>query len=102
MAPFLTLTFAHHAAWAPAAMTGLFLSIQLLFLFSLAMGLLLSTIGTLAFDRVRKLVLAGVVGVVLLAAGVTGRSVHAEGVGPAVDRFLETPAAPVLLAPFEP
>jgi hypothetical protein len=102
MTPFLTLMFAHHAAWYPAAMVGLFLAIQLLFLFTLALGLLISTVGAMAFNRVRRLILLAVGAGAAVVLAMLGRQAGREGLWGLIDQALKSPAAGAIMLPFKP
>src|SRR3954471_4532929 len=56
-ASLLTFVLAHHAYAALSAFVGLFLMIELMVLIALATGLAMSTMGALAFNRRRRLLL---------------------------------------------
>lgn len=101
-AVFMTLAFAHHAAWTVAAFAGLFFALVLLYLFSLAVGLSVSTAGALAFGRGRKALLLGIAAVIATALRVPGRG--AGGLSPwrVLDGLLRSPAVSAALLPFRP
>ena len=102
MTPFLTMAFSHHAAWVGGAILGLYLTFVFLFLITLGLGLLISTIGAMAFNRARRLLLlaVGVVAATLLTP--LGQQVRREGPAVWIDRALDTPAATAVLLPFKP
>lgn len=102
MTPFLMLAFSHHARWAMAALVGLFLTIEFIYLFTLALGLTISMVGALAFNRVRKALLIGVCAGLAALIVPLGRSTAGEGLDGAAERLLATPAVRLALAPFQP
>ena len=98
----LCFAFAHHATRFVAAYAGLFLGLELLYLFSLSVGLLVSTFGALAFTRARRLMLAGLGAAALAAVWSVGRPALALPAGELLDRAVRSPAVSALVAPFRP
>jgi hypothetical protein len=77
VALFMTLFFALYAHSALYAFAGLFLTIEILSLISMAVGLVVSTVGALAFNRQRKLVLAALAVLIVVAVVLKGRPAEA-------------------------
>ena len=98
----MTFFFAHHATSILPAFVGLFLMIELLVLISMAVGLFISTVGALAFNRQRKIVLGAVV--VLIAAIWLPRSGagFSGGGKELLDRLEGSTVLRVLSCPFRP
>ncbi|HEX8199784.1 MAG TPA: putative ABC exporter domain-containing protein, partial [Isosphaeraceae bacterium] len=73
LAAFLAAAFAPHAAWYGAAYVGLVLTLAFLQLVTVAVALVASTVGALAFSRGRRLALGVVAALALAALGPAGR-----------------------------
>jgi hypothetical protein len=101
-APFMVLAFRHHTASTLAALVGLFLALMLLYLFSIAVGLAVSTFGALAFSRGRRLLLLAVLAAVALAVAPLGERVAAMSPDQILEEALHSPAVGVIVAPFRP
>jgi len=99
---FMAMAFRQHAAMFLAAYIGLFLGLELLYLFSLSVGLMISTAGALAFDRTRKLVLAGLIGVAVLAFWPVGSRVLQLPAREILDHAMNSPILNLILTPFRP
>jgi hypothetical protein len=100
--PFMLLAFRHHTASTFAAFVGLFLALMLLYLFSIALGLTISTVGALAFNRGRKLLLLAVLAAAALAVAPLGEKALALSPGELLDRALRSPTVGVIVGPFRP
>jgi hypothetical protein len=98
----MTLAFAHHAARFASAYSGLFLALELLYLFSLTVGLFISTFGALAFTRGRRLVLLSLGALMLAAILPLGREALTLPPGELIDRAVRSPTFSILLWPFRP
>jgi hypothetical protein len=95
-----TLACAQHAAWLGAGFVGLLLALVFLQLFSVAVALVVSTMGALAFDRGRRLVLAALAVLALAGAFRDGR--EAPGLKPLelLARVERSGAVQVVLSPL--
>jgi Putative ABC exporter len=102
MTPFLSLAFSPHAESMGSAVVGVFLSLEFLYLFSLSLSLLISTVGAYAFDRARRLLLIAVGAVAVTILTPLCREMRREGLSVWVDQLLKIPAVHVLLWPFKP
>src|SRR5262249_34384607 len=101
----VTFLFAHHAHSFLYAFAGLFLLVEFLVLISMAVGLLISTLGTLAFSRQRKIVVVVVVVVAGVAAAVLwprGGDWMAQGPQEMFARVERSPLLNVLAWPLRP
>jgi len=99
---FMTFAFAHHAAWSVAAFVGLYFALVLLYLFSLAIGLSISTAGALAFGRGRKALLVGIAVVIATALRSPGRRAAGLPLSDILEGLLRSPAVAATLLPFRP
>ncbi len=99
---FMSLAFRQHAAMFPAAFLGLFLGLELLYLFSLAVGLVIATSGALAFNQGRKLVLFMVVALAASALWPVGAEVSSIPPLEILQRALSSPTLTVVVIPFRP
>jgi hypothetical protein len=99
---FMTFLFAHHANAFLPAFVGLFLMIELMVLISLAAGLLISTMGALAFNRRRRLMLLAVLGLVGAALFPLGREALALRPWELLDRLEGSRLVRVAVWPFRP
>lgn len=97
-AGFATLVLQHHAASPWAAFVGLFLALELCFLFSVGVSLFAGTVGVLAFNRQRKILL---VAVLTTTAGLLALRGHG-GVAHVLENVERSPVGTVLLMPFRP
>ena len=98
----MATAFAHHASHFYSAVVGLFLALELLYLFSMSIGLLAGTLGALAFGFWRKVVL---IGLLLLAASVfypLGESVLSLPPEQIASKLISNPIFAVILIPFRP
>jgi hypothetical protein len=98
----LAMLTAQHAALFSAAYLGIFLALDLLYFFSLSVGLVISTIGALAFDRVRKLLLLGLGLVGAAVIFQLGHDVWMLSPWEIIDRMVRSPTLSVMLGPFRP
>ena len=98
----MTLAFAHHAAMPVAAFAGLFLTLELVYLFALAVGLTASTFGALAYSRGRKLLLVAIGLVAVGAVWPIGRAALVLPFWEVVSRASRSPVVSALLVPFRP
>jgi hypothetical protein len=73
MAAFMAAAFVPHAAWLGAGYVGLILALAFLQLFSVAVALVSSTVGALAFNRGRRLALAALAALALAGLLQVGR-----------------------------
>ena len=98
----MTFAFSHHASHIHSAWFGLFLALELLYLFSMTMGLLVGTLGALAFGFWRKGIL---IGLLLLIASVfypLGQAALALPPTELAARLIANPIFSVLLLPCKP
>jgi hypothetical protein len=98
----MTFFFAHHAPSFRSAFVGLFLMIEQLVMLSMAFGLFVSTVGALAFNRQRRIVLGAVLVVAIAALLPHGRDVFAGGGRELLDRLESSPVLQVAAWPFRP
>jgi hypothetical protein len=98
----MTFVFAHHATAYLPALVGLFLMIELMLLIAMAFGLFISTVGALAFNRRRKLVLAAVAVVLGIALVPRGREVSAATGAELLGRLEHSTILRVVSWPFRP
>jgi hypothetical protein len=100
-AVFATLLLQHHTALPSAAFLGLFLTLELLFLVSAAVSLCAGTLGALAFNRQRRLLLALTACLAVLAVVPVAKGVSA-GTGDPLRRLAASPVLRFAGAPFRP
>lgn len=98
----LTILFSVHTRWMFAAFIGLFLALAMLYLFTITVSLFAGTIGALAFNRRRKVVLWMAVAVTLLALVHVGEEIFRLSPLELLDRMEDSPAARVCVGPFVP
>jgi hypothetical protein len=98
----LTFLLAHHANTFLPAFVGLFLMVELMVLVSLATGLFISTVGALAFNRQRKLLLLALVAVAGIALVPIGREALAMDFWQLLDRLEHSRVMRVVTWPFRP
>jgi hypothetical protein len=96
---FLTLLLRQHTASYLAGFVGLSLTLLFWQLFSMALSLVASVVGARAFNRRRKIVLAGLAAVLAVAVVQAGAEARQEGWLEFLASLEETPAVRVLLAP---
>lgn len=99
---FLTIGLAHHASRFLSAYVGLLLAVVLLYLFSLAVGLLISVVGALAFSRTRKALLIGMLGMVVVVLVPLARDARSVPAWELAGRALSSPSVTAVLLPFRP
>jgi hypothetical protein len=80
----------------------LFLTLMLIYLFSMSVGLAVSTFGALAFSRGRRLLMVGVGLVVVAAVAPLGREALTLPPAELVDRAVRSPTVTAVTAPFRP
>ena len=98
----MTFFFAHHASMWIAAYIGLFLALVLLYLFSLTVGLLVSTVGAMAFTRGRQVVLLGVLTAIAAALAPLANSAATMPLAELRDRLMSFPTVTIATWPFRP
>lgn len=99
---FMAIAFTPHSARFISSYVALFLTLELIYLFSMGVGLVISTFGTLAFSRGRKLVLTGLVLVVVGALTSLGRQLLTATPAEIVDRALRSAWVTAVTTPFRP
>ncbi len=99
---FMSLGLRQHAAMSIAAFLGLFLGLELLYLFSLAVGLCIATLGALAFNRGRRLVLFVVVALAASALWSIGTEVASIPPLAILQRAISSPTLTLVVMPFRP
>jgi hypothetical protein len=99
---FMTCAFAHHASNFTSAYVGLFLAVVVLYLFSLAVGLLISTAGAVAFDRARRILLLGLILVVAAVLVPVSREALRLPPGKLLERVMGSPLTRIFVLPFQP
>lgn len=99
---FFTILVGNHAANPVSAYVGLLLALELIYLFTLTIGVASSTIAILAHDRLKKWIL-GAVGVVIVVALVPlGREVFLSEPAVLLRRMEGSPIVRAILVPFQP
>ena len=98
----MTFAFGHHAASYHAAFLGLFLSLHLLYLFSLSVGLAISTFGALAFNWSRRLLLLALGLIALGALWPLGERAMSMTPMELLQQVLHSPTVTAIVAPFRP
>jgi hypothetical protein len=98
----MTLVFGHHARGFLPAFMGLFLMIELVVLVTMAVGLSVSTLGAVAFNRRRRLVLAGLVAIVCVVLFPRGRQALTLDAWEILDRLERSSIMRVVVWPFQP
>ena len=99
---FMACAFTPHSARFLSSYVALFLGLELIYLFSMTIGLAISTFGALAFSRGRRLVLAGLVLVAVAAVWPLGREALTLPPGELVERALRSPTVEAVTLPFRP
>jgi hypothetical protein len=97
-----TIAFGPHAASYHAAFLGLFLSFHLLYLFSLSVGLAISTFGALAFNWSRRLLLLAIGLIALGALWPLGERAMSMAPMELLQQVLHSPTVAAIVAPFRP
>jgi hypothetical protein len=100
--PIMTAFFAPYGRWVVAELVGVFLTFVFLQMFSLAMGLAAQVIGAMAYDRRRRLVLAGLAALALVASIEAGREAPVRAPWEVVTRVEHSTALRGVQAPFRP
>ena len=98
----MTMAFAHHASHFHSALVGLFLALELLYLFSMSVGLLFGTLSALAFGLWRKIVLIGLLLLVVSVFYPLGEAALALPPSEIASKLITNPVFAVLLIPFKP
>lgn len=98
----MTFVLGHHASRFLSAYVGLFLSVQLLYLFSLTVGLAISTAGALAFSRGRKLLLLALAVLTVAAVWPLGRQALASPPRVMLALAARSPVVAAVVVPFRP
>lgn len=101
-AGFLTLALRQHSYRGPAAFVGLFLGLLFVQLFTLALNLLVATIGTRAWSWGRRAVLGGLVLALVVIVIQAGPERRPEGVRAFLQQVDDSQIGQVLLAPLRP
>jgi hypothetical protein len=99
---FITFAFAHHATYWLAAYIAIYLTLGLLYLFSLTLGLIAGTIGALAVTRARQVVLLVVLVAFSLPLYPLARAVKTTPPLELFTRFVDSPTVQFIVAPFQP
>ncbi len=99
---FMAFAFAHHASLFLSAFAGLTLTLLLIYLFSLAVGLTISTFGALAYSLGRRLLLAGLAALAFAAVWPIGRQALTLPFRVVLARILASPGVNLALLPFRP
>ena len=100
--PFLMLAFRHHSTSGVSVFVGLFLTLEMFYLFSIAVGLVISTVGALAFGRARRVLLFGVLALAAAALSPFGRRLADSPPRELIAAAVASPALRVVVAPFRP
>ena len=98
----MTILLAHHSPHWISAYLGMFLSLALLYLFTLSVGLFISTIGVLAFTRFRQVFLVGVLAAAVGASMPVLQRAVAMPVLELLEGVLNSTVIAVVTAPFQP
>jgi hypothetical protein len=98
----MVFVFAHHATAFLPAFVGLFLMIEEMVLITMALGLLVSTLGALAFNRQRKLLLLALATLLVIALLPRGQGPLARDAWELLDRLEQSRVIQVLASPFQP
>lgn len=99
---FMACAFTPHSARFLASYVALFLTLELIYLFSMAVGLTVSTFGALAFSRGRRLFLGALVLAAVAAVASLGRQALILPPGELVDRAVRSPTVAAVTLPFRP
>jgi hypothetical protein len=97
-----TLFFAIHTRWLPAAFSGVFVALVFLYLFTMAVSLFATMVGTLAFDRTRKVLLLAILCGLLAGLAAVGKDALQLPLAALIERLERSPAMAPLLAVFHP
>lgn len=101
-AALLTVLFHFHTRAIVPAFVGIYLALVMLYVFTISVSLFASTVGALAFDRRRKVLLVVAVGLVGLAFVQVGEGVLHLTPGEILTRMEESRVGRVVVAPFVP
>ena len=99
---FLTCVLTPHSARFLSSYIGLFLTIQLIYLFSMTIGSAVSTFGARAYSRGQKGLLAVVVLLIVAVVGPLGRKASALPISDLIDHALRSPTLSAATLPFRP
>jgi Putative ABC exporter len=97
---FVTAVTLPHGVWLPAAYLGLVLTFLFLYLFGMVIGLAVNALGARAYNRRRRLVLAGLALLVLAGLLPLGRELPHLGPRELLDFVEHSPVVQTLLAPL--
>lgn len=101
-AVFTALVFSIGSPWFGAAFLGIYLALAMTYLFTMAVSLIAGTVGALAFNRARKLVLAGAAAVFVIALVNVGRDLFHLPPMEVLGRMEQSPAVQLAATPFVP
>ncbi len=98
----MACVFAHHAAMFVAAYAGLFVSLMLMYLFTLSVGLAINTLGALTVSRGRKFLLLALGVIAALAVWPIGRELSGLSFWEILTQAERSPVVSVAVGPFRP
>ncbi|HXG10756.1 MAG TPA: putative ABC exporter domain-containing protein [Gemmataceae bacterium] len=98
--PIVALALRHHSRCLLSAWVGLVLMLMFLQLFATVLALLASTVGARAYNRSRRLLLAGLVVAAVTAAFWAGKEAVHLGPRQVLEQMEQSPLWSALLAPF--
>jgi hypothetical protein len=98
----MVFVFAHHATAFLPAFVGLFLMVEEMVLITMALGLVVSTLGALAFNRHRKLVFLALATLLAIVLIPRGQGPLARDAWELLDRLEQSRVIQVLASPFQP
>ncbi len=101
-AAFMSFIFAQHAKLRMAAFVGTFLTMELLYLFALAWGLIFSLVGSVIHVRMRIVLIALIVLCGLLTARTVGNRVMNMPPAELLHKVTSSPALEIASLPFRP